>query len=624
MSGTVLKSSTKPLPLLCDIWISLLFATAIAGLCPAFTAYFAVYALVTLGLIGGSLAFMRAIYRGGKASLHPAFKKFIGYGIVLHYAAAALPRVDWAGKGLIGEGRVAYLFVLETICLAAGVLLFVASGRPSAFAALGLITEEEAHDRALRKKRFAEDRKKGIVRGALEWVDALGFAAILVILIQTFVFQLYEIPSESMVPAFLTKDRPFTSKLDAGPRIPLTDWRLPFLRLPKRGDIITLANPPYPENQSVNLKKYLAQFVSMVTFTAVNVDKYQPNGSVKADPLVKRVVGLPGEKLMMVDDVLYAKRRGDAAFAPVEADKAWARTDLWKEDPDRLARIALVPVDERQRQILDAWDARKRDADPAALAASIAASGRSILAKASVPAFGPASASFLAALEKSYPDTFERIAADMSQFEQPDPAQGNPISAQGTRDVDLALALSMASRDRRGAAIRSALADYASASAASVAAADPYVRGGRVLNLLIKDSLLKRCAREVEVIAAGASLEALRNDATLLDLSRQGGELNYYVNGRYEGLYDARNFPQFPAGEAYLGPTQYFAMGDNRYNSLDFRYRTESFSERPLDPADPSSVLYYSNVDPFPLDLRFIEGYALFRIWPPSRIGAIR
>ena len=66
--------------------------------------------------------------------------------------------------------------------------------------------------------------------------------------------------------------------------MPLTDWRLPFLRLPKRGDIITLANPRYPENQSVNLKKYLAQFVSMVTFTAVNIDKYLPDGSPRRIP----------------------------------------------------------------------------------------------------------------------------------------------------------------------------------------------------------------------------------------------------------------------------------------------------------------------------------------------------
>jgi signal peptidase I len=145
-----------------------------------------------------------------------------------------------------------------------------------------------------------------------------------------------------------------------------------------------------------------------------------------------------------------------------------------------------------------------------------------------------------------------------------------------------------------------------------------------MLNLMIKDNILRRIARDAELIAAGASFDALRNDAALAVLAKDGADLNYYVNGQNGGLYDQRNFPEFPAGDTYLGQGQYFAMGDNRYNSTDFRYESENYSIKPIDPADPSSVTYYSNIDPFALDLRYIEGYALFRIWPPSRVGAIR
>jgi signal peptidase I len=405
-------SSVRALSILGLVWAGLLPVTAIASLCPRLTVYFAVYVLVTLGLAAGVLAFLNAIFREGKTRLLPAFKKFLGYGLVLHYAAAALPRVDWAGDGTIGQGRVTYLFVLALLCLAMGLILFVSLGRPAIHAALGLITQEELRDKALRKKRFAENRKKGFLHGALEWVDALGFAAILVIVINTFVFQLYEIPSESMVPAFLKKDRPFTGKLEAGPRVPLTDWRLPFLRLPRRGDIITLANPRYPENQSVNLKKYLSQLVSMVTFTAVNIDKYLPDGSVKADPLVKRIVGIPGEKLMMIDDTLYSKRKGDQAFAPVEADKTWASTDLWKLDAEKRSRIELLPIDEKHRALLSAWDDRKRSADPAALATSIAASARILLA--GVPA--AKAEAFLKDVEKNRPNVYQIITGDRDGF----------------------------------------------------------------------------------------------------------------------------------------------------------------------------------------------------------------
>ena len=612
---SVHAGSARVLPVMALVWIGLLVVTAVAALCPRFTAYYAVYVLVSLGLAAGALAFLDAIFRKGKRSLHPRFKNYLGYGLVLHYAAAALPRVDWAGDGTIGQGRVVYLFVLAMLCLAAGLVLFVASGRPAAYAGLGLIGDDEVRDKALRKKRFAEGRKKGFLHGAFEWVDALGFAAILVILINTFVFQLYEIPSESMVPAFLKKDRPFTGKLQAGPRVPLTDWRLPFLRLPGRGDIVTLANPRYPENQNVNLKKYLSQLVSMVTFTAVNIDKYLPDGSIKADPLVKRVVGMPGEKLMMIDDVLYARRKGEQAFAPVEADKTWASVDLWREGADRRSHIEVLPIDEKQRNMLNAWDARKRDADPAALVASIAASVRFILAQPS----GAKADAFMKELERQRPGVFQVIAKDRAAFEKGDASGGNPIAAAGTRADDLAIALAVGG----SAAFRAALTAYATVSVPT-AGADAYERGGHMLNLLIKDNILRRAARETQLIAAGASFDAVSKDADLVRLNKEGGELDYYLNGQYAGLYDERNFPAFPAGDAFLGSQQYFAMGDNRYNSLDFRYRTGNFSMKPIDPADPASVLYYSNIEPFALDLRFIEGYALFRIWPPSRVGAIR
>ncbi len=606
--------AARALPLWGMGWAGLIILTAAASLCPRFTAYYAVYLVICLGLAAGAAAYLHAIFRNGRTELLPGFKKFLGYGLVLHYAAAALPRVDWAGDAIIGQGRVAYLFVLALLCAAAGLSLFVALGRPSVQAALGLMTQEELHDKELRKKRLAEGRKKGLLHGTLAWVDALGFAAILVIAINTFVFQLYEIPSESMVPAFLKKDRPFTGKFEAGPRVPLTDWRLPFLHLPRRGDIVTLANPRYPENQSVNLKKYLSQLVSMVTFTAVNIDKYLPNGSIKADPLVKRVVGMPGEKLMMIDDVLYAKRQGDQAFAPLEADKTWAHVDLWKESAETRSHIEVLPMDEKHRELLDAWDAKRRDADLPALALSIAASARA-LAQVQAPARDEA---FLKDLERKRPDAHRIITADIKTFNAGQAEGANPLAAGSSRADDLALALA------GSPAFRAALADYARVPDAGLAAADPYVRSGRALNLLIKDNLLKRVLREAQLIASGYLFDELAKDPSFIALDREGRELDYYLNGQGGGLYDQRNFPPFPSGDGYLGPQQYFAMGDNRYNSLDFRYRTENYSPKPLDPADPASVQYISSIEPFALDLRFIEGYALFRVWPLSRLGAIR
>ncbi len=592
-------------------WVGLLLATAILHGCPRFTVYYAIFLAVSLGLAAGTLAFLNAVLRKGKAGLLPGMKKYTGYGLVLHYVACALPRVDWEQAGLISGGRVAFLFIMCLASLAAGAVFFVMSGRPKLQARFGLITAEELADPKLRRKRRNE-RKKGLVLNILEWVDALGFAAILVIVIDFFVFQLYVIPSESMVPTFLNKDRPFTVKASAGPRVPLTDWRLPFLRLPSRGDVVTIANPRYPENDEVNLRKYLSQFVSMITFTAVNIDRL-PDGQPKADPLVKRVVGMPGEKLSMVDDVLYSKRSG-TGWMKVEEDAAWARTDLWKESAALRSRIADIPVGKDERAVLDALDQRKRGLDVEAVSAGLAEAG------ARVASLARGLAARVVEFEK-----VELPRADRNPSSKRDAliaastqSGAEALSREGAGADDLVLALGLA----RSVELRDAFRVYCAGPAAAgpLAADDGYGRGSRALGILVKRNLVDRVERDLELIAGGSGIGNFDTDERRAALAAEARQLYVYLYA----FYDARNFPEFPAGAVYLGPTEYFAMGDNRYNSLDFRYFESRPSLRALDPGDAASVLYPSILSPFPLDLRYIEGYALFRAWPPSRIGLIK
>jgi hypothetical protein len=186
----------------------------------------------------------------------------------------------------------------------------------------------------------------------------------------------------------------------------------------------------------------------------------------------------------------------------------------------------------------------------------------------------------------------------------------------GARADDFSLALAVA----RSANARAALREYVSTGAsAGSTASTAYERGSHNLNLLIKRNLLQRMDRDIVLVSGGASLEALAADAARTRLVQEARELSLYL----ERFYDERNFPEFPPGGAFLGPDQYFAMGDNRYNSLDFRF-SEGYQLRALDRSDASSVLYSSMLAPFPLEKRFIEGYAVFRVWPPSRWGVIR
>ncbi len=576
-------------------WMGVLVLTLILTGCPRFTALYAVHLVFVLSLVVAAALFLRAIFFKGRDRLFLGFRKLAGYSLVAVYVAQALPRVDWTNAGAIGSGRTVFLYVLTLVCTAVGGAFFIIMTRKSVLVSFGVITEAEARDPKLLKEN-RKKRKPGTVVWLLEWVDSLAFAVILVLLIDIFVFQIYAVPSESMVPVFLDGDRPFTAKLIAGPRLPLTEWRLPFIKQPARGDVVTIANPVYPENHEVSLKKYLAQVVYMITFTAVNIDR-DASGLPKADPLVKRVTGVPGEKLMMVDDVLYHKTASQPGFTVVEADRRYAQVDLWKLPPSVLGRVQDRILDERSRGVLAKWDTRKNAVDHAALSAALAADW-GVLSRAmdSIPA----------GVLSLWPQS---SAADLAAAPG---GERNPYALAGVLADDLSIFLAAA----RSASARAALREYLTAPASAAPGPTLYEKGSRALDLLIKQNLLRRIQRDAELASAG--FNAVNADAGRQALLQDQRELAYYL-----GFYDVRNFPEFPAGDRYLGPNEYFAMGDNRYNSQDFRY-TGVGAQRSLDPSDPASIEYLSQLGPHPLEKRFIEAYALFRVWPFSRFGIIR
>ncbi len=588
----------KVAPVLGLVWIGLIVAAAALTGCRRFSVLYVLFIAVSLGVAVGALLLLKAVYRDGAPALFPALRKFTGYAIVAQYIVHSFPRVEWENAGLITDQRAAFLYALTLICTAAGIAFFVSVARDPSYPRVDKETVKAA--------------RRNPVVWLLDWVDALAFAAVAVLLVETFVFQIYQVPSESMVPVFLSGDRPLTIKLTAGPRLPLTEWRFPFLKKPARGDVVTIANPRYAENSGVSLTKYLSQVVSMITFTLVNIDKTAPDGSPKADPLVKRIVGVPGEKLMMVDDVLYARTASQPDFRPVSVDAGrFAQVDLWKLPPQYRARVAVIPVDERTRSILARWDARKNDADPAALAAALLQemsrlrSHRAAMPRPLLDAF----------VEKELPRAGQDVGALFLVALQFAPAgAANPVARMGARADDFSLALAAASAPGAFAA----LAEYASAGAGKTAAS-AYARGSYNLDLLIKTNLLQRVDRDLVLVSGGVSLEAVVADGERTRLVQDARELAVYL----ERFYDERNFPEFPAGGAFLGRDQFFAMGDNRYNSLDFRF-SEQYRPRSLSPADPSSVQYSSLLAPFPLEQRFIEGYAVFKVWPLGRMGVIR
>jgi signal peptidase I len=118
----------------------------------------------------------------------------------------------------------------------------------------------------------------------------LGTIAIFLVL-RTFFFEAYRIPSGSMMPTLLIGDWLFVNKLRYGPHIPFTRWSLPGYAEPKVGDVAVFISPYQPD---------------------------LPAHEDRTPTVVKRIQGAPGDTLHMRDGLLY--RNGVAQPLPFRVD----------------------------------------------------------------------------------------------------------------------------------------------------------------------------------------------------------------------------------------------------------------------------------------------------------------
>ncbi len=102
-----------------------------------------------------------------------------------------------------------------------------------------------------------------------EWLESLIVIALIAVVVRSFIVAPFKIPSSSMVPTLEVGDYLFVLRYSYGLRVPFTDiqWRA---RPPKRGDVAVF---DYPNDRS---KDY-----------------------------IKRIVGLPGDKIVYQDNKLY-------------------------------------------------------------------------------------------------------------------------------------------------------------------------------------------------------------------------------------------------------------------------------------------------------------------------------
>lgn len=204
-----------------------------------------------------------------------------------------------------------------------------------------------------------------------EWGDALIFAVVAATIIRTFFLEAFQIPTPSMEKNLLVGDMLFVSKISYGARLPMTPmtfpfthntmpignvksyleiYEMPYMRLPgfgsvQRNDVVVFNFPAgdtvLVDNTNVTFYSVLADHCFNLyvdgenkagrkpTIEGFNAVKHQflkhetkkllDDGKLiirpldKKDNYIKRCVGLPGDKIEIIDNKLFVngERSGD-------------------------------------------------------------------------------------------------------------------------------------------------------------------------------------------------------------------------------------------------------------------------------------------------------------------------
>ena len=255
--------------------------------------------------------------------------------------------------------------------------------------------------------------KKGPLRTVMGWVDAIIYALVLVYIIFAFIGQNYKIPSSSLEKSLLVGDFLWVNKTTYGPRVPNTPLhfplaqhtmpiiggksyietpqlaynRLPGLRQVERGDIVVFN---FPEGDTVLSKMPEADYYMVkqgllergidnpLEFITLNKAQF---GDIIVRPVdrrenyVKRVIGLPGDRLQLRNDTVvingapigFADHVQFNYIIPVSTpipDDRWLELGVRREDhgpapvqgPELSgAMYYTVPLTAEMKKIVEGW-----------------------------------------------------------------------------------------------------------------------------------------------------------------------------------------------------------------------------------------------------------------------------
>ena len=431
-------------------------------------------------------------------------------------------------------------------------------------------------------------KKRSIISEILDWADAILQAACIVLLFSVFVLQLYVIPSESMVQQFMIGDRVAGFKVAAGPTFPLSSFRFPQIYNYKRGDVVIIRNPHYEDDPNNELKFFTSQLVQYLTLTMVNINKDE-SGRIKADPLVKRIVGVGGEKLMLVDGVLYIKKAGEKDFKVFD-ESSYAVWDLSKLPQSSLKYVKDIKMnteDLNRLQSVEAWRAKVDFDEAEKEALALVKKMKEI---------------------KSKPDNVFSAKGFLSKAQY--------LVTQMARDNE-AIASKILTTDGGLTWFENFLTSWKKPIENN--SYNLYEMRNAQLDLLIKLSFGKLLVRNAELYKANVSEAVFSSDAERQAIINELGEYLYYL-----ALSSQRNMDEFPKGEEeYIPENCYFMMGDNRFNSTDMRHEYQYHLEA-LNKDDPMSMMFVTNVAPRYIHSSRMLGTVNLILFPRARFGLVK